>query len=286
MKFKELIPLIVIIAITLTAGFILLVSKVLPEENVKNFNALSEITLQTNLKVIKTPTPGDNTFIYVLNPVAEVALHIAQNDTKVKQIINEQKGKAITIAAIQPTSVLQSKDKKVSYSASGPGQIIITSNWQYVNGNFYSNTANFNELDNKTGESRQHIWNVFVDLDKRTVTGISEEPERIMKETLQPNLIYTGMNMFMPDTVKVNTGSVITWINNSNLPHNVVGTYKKAASGSQITVDSRFIQPNESWTYNFKDAGVFEYICTIHSTDGMKGTIIISSPVSTVSETK
>jgi plastocyanin len=286
MKFKEIIPLIVIIAITLTAGFILLVSKVLPEEQVKNFNALSEITLKTNLKVIKAPTPGDNTFIYALNPVAEEALHIAQNDTKVKQIINEQKGKAITIAAIQPTSVLQSKDKKVSYSASGPGQIIITSNWQYVNGNFYSNTANFNELDNKTGESRQHIWNVFVDLGKRTVTGISEEPERIMKETLQPNLIYTGMNMFMPDTVKVNTGSVITWVNNSNLPHNVVGTYKKTAAGSQITVDSRFIQPNESWRYNFNDAGVFQYICTIHSTDGMKGTILVSTPVSTVSGTK
>jgi hypothetical protein len=207
MKFKELIPLIVIVAITLTAGFILLISKVLPEEQVKNFNALSEISLKTNLKVIKTPTPGDNTFIYALNPLAEEALHIAQNDTKVKQIINEQKGKAITIAAIQPTSVMESKDKKVNYGASGPGQIIITSNWQYVNGNFYSNSANFNELDNKTGESRQHIWNVFVDLDKRTVTAISEEPERIMKENFQPNLIYTGMNMFMPNTVKVSAGS-------------------------------------------------------------------------------
>jgi plastocyanin len=287
-KVKELIPLIVIIAITLTAGFILLVSKVLPEEQVKNFNALSEISLKTNLKVIKTPTPRDNTFIYTLNPLAEEALHIAQNDTKVKQIINEQKGKAITIAAIQPTSVMESKDRKVSYSSTGPGQIIITSNWQYVNGNFYSNSANFNELDNKTGESRQHIWNVFVDLDKRTVTAISEEPERIMKENFQPNLIYTGMNMFMPNTVKVSAGSVITWVNNSNLPHNVVGTYKETASGSQISVDSRFIQPNESWSYNFNDAGVFEYICTIHSTDGMKGTILVSSPtaVSTVSGTK
>jgi len=288
MKFKELIPLIVIIAITLTAGFILLVSKVLPEEQVKNFNALSEISLKTNLKVIKTPTPGDNTFIYALNPVAEEALHIAQNDTKVKQIINEQKGKAVTIAAIQPTSVMESKDKKVNYHASGPGQIIITSNWQYVNGNLYSNSANFNELDNKTGESHQHIWNVFVDLDKRTVTAISEEPERTMKENFQPNLIYTGMNMFMPNTVKVSAGSVITWVNNSNLPHNVVGTYKETASGLQISVDSRFIQPNESWSYNFNDAGVFEYICTIHSTDGMKGTILVSSPtaVSTVSGTK
>jgi plastocyanin len=287
MKFKELIPLIVIIAITLTAGFILLVSKVLPEEQVKNFNALSEISLNTNLKVIKTPTPDDNIFIYALNPLAEEALHIAQNDTKVKQIINEQKGKAITIAAIQPTSVMESKDGKVSYSSTGPGQIIITSNWQYVNGKFYSNTANFNELDNKTGESRQHIWNVFVDLAKRTVTGISEEPERVMKETLQPNLIYTGMNMFMPDIVKVSAGSEITWVNNSNLPHNVIGTYKKTTSASPVAVDSGFIQPNESWRYNFNDAGVLEYICTIHSTDGMKGTILVSTPaVSTVSGTK
>jgi plastocyanin len=287
-KVKGLIPLIVIIAITLTAGFILLVSKVLPEEQVKNFNALDEISLKTNLKVIKTPTPDDNTFIYALNPVAEEALHIAQNDTKVKQIINEQKGKAITIAAIQPTSVMESKDGKVSYSSTGPGQIIITSNWQYVNGKFYSNTANFNELDNKTGESRQHIWNVFVDLGKRTVTGISEEPERVMKETLQPNLIYTGMNMFMPDTIKVSTGSSIIWSNNSNLPHNIVGTYKKNADGSSVAVDSGFIQPNESWRYNFNDPGIFEYICTIHSTDGMKGTILVSSPttVTTTSGTK
>jgi plastocyanin len=287
-KVKELIPLIVIVAITLTAGFILLVSKVLPEEQVKNFNALSEISLKTNLKVIKTPTPGDNTFIYALNPVAEEALHIAQNDIKVKQIINEQKGKAVTIAAIQPTSVMESKDGKVSYSSTGPGQIIITSNWQYVNGKFYSNTANFNELDNKTGESHQHIWNVFVDLGKRTVTGISEEPERVMKETLQPNLIYTGMNMFMPDTIKVSTGSSIIWSNNSNLPHNIVGTYKKTADGSSVAVDSGFIQPNESWRYNFNDPGIFEYICTIHSTDGMKGTILVSSPttVTTTSGTK
>ena len=286
MKIKELVPLIVIISVTLTIGGILIASHVLPEETVKNFNPLNEISLKTNLKVIKTPTPGDNTFIYTLNPIAEQALHIALNDSKIKQTIDEQKGKAVTIAAIQPTSVLQGKDRKTSYSPTGPGQIIITSNWQYVDGNFYSNTANFNQLGNKTGESHQHIWNVFVDLDKRIVTGISEEPERIMKETLQPNLIYTGMNMFMPDTVKVNAGSVITWVNNSNLPHNIVGTYKKTPSGPQITVDSRFIQPNESWSYNFKDAGVFEYICTIHSTDGMKGTIIISPPVSTVSETK
>ena len=97
-----------------------------------------------------------------------------------------------------------------------------------------------------------------------------------MKETLEPNFVFTGMNMFMPDIVKVKTGSVLTWFNNSNLPHNIVGIYKKSASGSEIPVDSGIIQPNESWRYNFNDAGIFEYRCTIHSADRMKGTIIVS----------
>jgi hypothetical protein len=80
----------------------------------------------------------------------------------------------------------------------------------YVDGRFYLNPANFRELQNKTGESHQHIWNVFVDLDRRAVTSITEEPERVMKETLEPNFVFTGMNMFMPDTVKVNSGSILT----------------------------------------------------------------------------
>jgi|tagenome__1003787_1003787.scaffolds.fasta_scaffold20870664_3 plastocyanin len=274
MKGKELLPLIIIVSITLTIGGILFAFKVTPEQTIINFNPMTETSLRNDLRVIKTPTPGDNTFIYAINQVAERGLRIAQNDTMVRQIIAEQKGRALTIASIQPT-VLQDKNGKVSYSS--VGQLIITSNWQYVDGKFYSNPANFNALGNKTGESHQHIWNVFVDLNKRSVTGITEEPERVMKETLEPNLVFTGMNMFMPDTVKIKPGSVLTWFNNSNLPHNVVGIYKRNASGSQqISVDSGIIQPNESWRYNFKYNGVFEYRCTIHSADGMKGTITVS----------
>ena len=211
-------------------------------------------------------------------------MQVAQNDTAVKQILAGQKGRALTIAGVQPI-LLQDKSGKVSYSP--VGQLIIRSNWQYVDGKFYSNPANFNEISNKTGESHQHIWNVFVDLSKGIVTGISEEPERVMKETLQPNFIFSGMNMFMPDTIKVRPGSVLTWFNNSNLPHNVVGIYYKyvnnnntsSSSSSRtipVSVDSGIIQPNEYWRYNFNDNGIFDYRCTIHSTDGMKGTIIVS----------
>jgi plastocyanin len=117
-----------------------------------------------------------------------------------------------------------------------------------------------------------------VDLNKRTVSKISEVPERVMTKTLQPNLIYAEVNMFMPDKVRIDSGSEIKWRNDSNLPHNVVGTYKKVSGSQQqnATIDSGFIQPHGSWKYSFSGSGVFEYHCTIHSTHGMKGTIMVS----------
>lgn len=275
-RLKELIPLIVIVSVILAVGITLISTKLTPEQTISKYNPMSEQSIKNDLRVLKTPTPGDNTFAYAINQAAAKGVQVAQNDTEVKQILAGQKGRALTIAGVQPT-LLQDKSGKVSYSP--VGQVIITSNWQYVDGKFYSNPANFNEISNKTGESHQHIWNVFVDLSKGGVTGISEEPERVMKENLQPNFIFSGMNMFMPDTVKVRPGSVLTWFNNSNLPHNVVGIYYKNTTGSSsipVSVDSGIIQPNESWRYNFNGNGIFDYRCTIHSADGMKGTIVVS----------
>lgn len=275
-RLKELIPLIVIVSVILAVGITLISTKLTPEQTISKYNPMSEQSIKNDLRVLKTPTPGDNTFAYAINQAAAKGVQVAQNDTAIKQILAGQKGRALTIAGVQPT-LLQDKSGKVSYSP--VGQVIITSNWQYVDGKFYSNPANFNEISNKTGESHQHIWNVFVDLSKGGVTGISEEPERVMKENLQPNFIFSGMNMFMPDTVKVRPGSVLTWFNNSNLPHNVVGIYYKNTTGSSsipVSVDSGIIQPNESWRYNFNGNGIFDYRCTIHSADGMKGTIVVS----------
>ena len=171
-KVKQLLPLIIIVSTTLTIGAILFTFKITPEQTITDFNAMSETSLKNDLRVIKTPTPEDNIFIYAINQVAARGLQIAQNDTTVKQIIAGQKGdRALTIAAIQPT-VLQDNNGKVSYSPIG--QIIITSNSQYIDGKFH-NPANLNVLENKMGESHKHIWNVFVDLDRHTVIGITEE---------------------------------------------------------------------------------------------------------------
>ncbi|HEY6405424.1 MAG TPA: plastocyanin/azurin family copper-binding protein [Nitrososphaeraceae archaeon] len=65
-----------------------------------------------------------------------------------------------------------------------------------------------------------------------------------------------------------------------------MGHIKKIAIGSQplpqpqpqqnVTIDTGFIHPGESWKYVFNDKGILEYHCTIHSANGMKGTIIVS----------
>src|ERR687883_510967 len=178
-KVKEVLPLVIIVAITLTIGGIKFRAKLTPEQTITNFNAMSETSLKNDLRVLKTPTSGDNSFIYAINQVAARGLDIAQNDTTVKQIIGGQKGRALTTASVQPT-VMENKNGKVSYSS--VGQIIVTSNWQYVYGKFYSNPANFNALVNKTGQSHQHIWNVFVDL------GNSYRHNRRARESHEGNL--------------------------------------------------------------------------------------------------
>jgi plastocyanin len=249
--------------ITLIVGGVLIVFNLLPEQQAMKFNPLSETPIKTDFRILKTPSPGDNTYIYALNDVAEEALRIAQNDKEVRQIISEQKDRAVTIAAVQPTVILDdrggNKTGKPRYEYPA-GQIILTSNWQYIDGKFYSDATDFNQLTNKAGESHQHIWNIIVDLNTHKVSKISEEPERVMTKTLQPDIIYAGVNIFMPDTVEINPDSEVKWRNDSNLPHNVVGTYEETSTTNSnpqqnITIDSGFIQPHGSWKYRFSGSG-------------------------------
>jgi plastocyanin len=269
---KDILVLFALIAVFLAIGGFLIATRLLPEDQAQNFNPLSagNMSLKSELKVIKEPTPEDNTFIYAINDVAEEAFNVAKQDARVQQILDNVKGKVVTIAAVQPT-LLRGSDGKLIHSSGG--QVIITANWQLVDNELTSDALDFVSLQDKKGESHQQIWNVLVDLDKRVVTNISVETERVVRETLHQNLVYAGMNVFLPDAVKVDAGTAIKWINESNVPHNVVGIYK--TTSGQKAVDSGFIERNKSWQYNFNDKGTFEYRCTIHSEEGMKGTIVV-----------
>ena len=263
-----------IVAVMVAVPSILIVTDSMPEKAAAHFNALTDMTMDTNFTVIQEPSPTDNTFIYALNEVAAKSIAIAEKDPRVSEIIESgSEGKAVTIAAVQPTVLEYRNNGQLAHS--GSGMLIITVNWETINGQLYSQIGGYQDLQGKISESRQQVWNVMVDLEEQRVTDIVENGERVLTKKLEMNRIYSGMNMFMPGSVKLEAGSSLQWINTSNLQHNIVGIYKTSL-GQETRVDSGFINNGESWRYTFNEEGVFEYHCTTHTEHGMKGKVIIS----------
>jgi plastocyanin len=282
-------------------GAVLINSGVLPEERAREFNPLTDVTIQSDMKVLQEPTLQENVFVYAVNDVAQRGIDIAQSDARVKQILDESRAKeaAVTIAAVQPTVMIDRQSGELLHSSAG--QVIITANWQMVNGALYSEPKAFDKIANEKIESHQQIWNILVDVDKRQVTQILQQADRAINDTTKPNLVRADVNMFVPNAVIIyDAGSVVRWSNPSNLPHNVVGVFNQTiasnaatnttgiipenstknssntnAETSAVAIDSGFIQPNQSWQYRFDKEGIFNYLCTIHSEEGMRGILII-----------
>lgn len=310
---RSLLPFFVIIGAFLVIGAVLITSGVLPEERAQHFRSLTDITIATDMKVIKEPTLGDNTFIYAINDIAQRGIIIAQGDQRVRQILNDAQAKqaTVTIAAVQPAVMIDRQSGESHYSSAG--QVVITSNWQTIGGAAYPEPQNFAAVANRNLESHQQIWHVLVDVDNGQVTQINQQANRIISDTINPEIVRTEVNMFMPNAIVVDAGSNVRWINPSNLPHNVVGIFNQTtaqdavnstgliidnstkninnnnstnandtqsspSSSSGVTaIDSDFIQQGQSWQYNFNEAGVFNYLCTIHAEEGMRGTLIITA---------
>ena len=269
------------------------------------------------MKVIKEPTLGDNTFIYAINDVAQRGIDIAQGDARVRQILDDAKSKqaTVTIAAVQPTVMTDRQSGKLLYSSAG--QVVITSSWQTIGGTTYPEPQSFAAVADRSLESHQQIWHVLVDVDNGQVRQVNQQADRVISDSVNPDIVRTEVNMFMPNAIVVDAGSAVRWTNPSNLPHNIVGIFNQTTAqdavnstgliidnstnstnnnnnnnnntndsqssqpSSDVTaIDSGFIQQGQSWQYNFDKPGVFNYLCTIHAEEGMRGTLIIAVPTS------
>jgi plastocyanin len=308
-----LLPFFVIIGAFLVIGAVLITSGVLPEERAQYFRSLEDVTIATGMKVIKEPTLGDNTFIYAINDVAQRGIDIAHADAQVRQILDDAKSKqaTVTIAAVQPAVMIDRQSGESSHSPAG--QVVITSNWQTIGGTAYPEPQSFAIVADRSLESHQQIWHVLVNVDNGQVTQVNQQANRVMSDTINPENVRTEVNMFMPNAIVVDAGSTVRWTNPSNLPHNVVGIFNQttaqdavnstgliidnstnstnnntnsgdtqqsspqSSSSGVIAIDSGFIQQGQSWQYNFNEAGVFNYLCTIHAEEGMRGTLIIAA---------
>jgi plastocyanin len=312
-KIKGLLPLFVIVGAFIVIGAVLISSGVLPEERAREFRSLTDVSIATGMRVVKEPTLGDNTFIYAINDVAQHGIDIAQRDPRVKQILDDAKAKqaTVTIAAVQPAVMVDRQSGELLYSSAG--QVVITSNWQTIGGTAYPEPQSFAAVADRSIDSHQQIWHVLVDVDNGQVRQVNQQANRVISDTINSEIVRTEVNMFMPNTIVVDGGSNVRWTNPSNLPHNVVGIFNQTTaqdavnstgliidnstnnnnnntnandaqsspSSSGVTaIDSGFIQQGQSWQYNFNEAGVFNYLCTIHAEEGMRGTLIIAAPTS------
>jgi hypothetical protein len=133
----------------LVIGAVFISSRVLPEERAQHFRSLTDVSIESDMKVIKDPTLGDNTFIYAVNDVAQRGIEIAQGDGRVKQILDHSKAMeaTVTIAAVQPTIMTDRQSGELFYSCAG--QVVITSNWQTVDGTVYSEPQSFAAVTDK-----------------------------------------------------------------------------------------------------------------------------------------
>ena len=73
---------------------------------------------------------------------------------------------------------------------------------------------------------------------------------------------------YNPSTIRIKTGTKITWYNADNSPHTVTSD-----SGGKAEVNSEILSPGDSYGHLFDMPGTFNYHCNFHT--NMKGTVIV-----------
>ncbi|HEV2379938.1 MAG TPA: cupredoxin family copper-binding protein [Terriglobia bacterium] len=73
---------------------------------------------------------------------------------------------------------------------------------------------------------------------------------------------------FVPATLTVTAGSTVTWVNQDDVPHNIVSSEGKTLKSPVLDTDQKF-------SYTFDRPGTYEYFCGIHPR--MIGKIIVQA---------
>ena len=74
---------------------------------------------------------------------------------------------------------------------------------------------------------------------------------------------------YIPSKISIKSGDSVTWLNEDAAFHSVTSGYY--GNESEL-FDSEYLDPEESFTFIFKNPGVYDYFCTLHP--WMKGQVI------------
>ena len=88
-----------------------------------------------------------------------------------------------------------------------------------------------------------------------------------------PGCEQTSDGCFIPSMVTIDIGGEVIWENNDTAAHTVTSGTPSGEVGAVF--DSSLIAPGSTFSYEFEDAGTFDYFCMVHP--WMAGTVMVSS---------
>jgi len=81
------------------------------------------------------------------------------------------------------------------------------------------------------------------------------------------NTVSISGYAFNPSSLNVSTGTTVTWTNNDSVTHTVTSDTNAFSSGD--------LNPGQTYSYTFNQAGTFAYHCSIHTY--MHGTVTVTA---------
>ena len=92
---------------------------------------------------------------------------------------------------------------------------------------------------------------------------------------------------FDPDTVRVDAGATVRWVNESGISHTVTAYADELPDGAAYfasggfdseraardDVQGGFVAPDDAYEHTFEQAGTYGYFCIPHEGAGMVGTV-------------
>jgi plastocyanin len=85
--------------------------------------------------------------------------------------------------------------------------------------------------------------------------------------------VNANQNLFTPATIIINPGTTVTWHNIDLEAHNVQKAADNQDFGAPFGVKTPQFLPRDNYSFTFKKAGTYDYVCTIHN--GMTGEVIV-----------
>jgi len=88
-----------------------------------------------------------------------------------------------------------------------------------------------------------------------------------------PGCEETADGCFIPSMVTIDIGGEVIWENNDTAAHTITSGTPSGEVGAVF--DSSLIAPGSTFSYEFEDAGTFDYFCMVHP--WMAGVVMVSS---------